>query len=92
MVSSVIRLTPATVYCARFIHSRSRAELDSFHGVVCVVGGRIAWVERDVEEGGVAAVVERHGLQHARLVVVKEGLICPGMVDTHTVGLILRFS
>jgi guanine deaminase len=57
---------------------------------VCVLDGRIAWVEHVPDAAAVPAAAAAHGLEWEatpKLVVGDgEGFICPGFVDTHTVS------
>lgn len=56
--------------------------------------GRIEWIEELSDGGGTGAVLgveealQSHGLQMAEveMVVLEEGFLCPGLVDTHTVS------
>lgn len=70
------------------MHAPTRAALDVTPALLCVRGGRVAWLERlpSLSPAYADAAAARRGVDLKDAVVVREGFLCPGMVDTHTVS------
>lgn len=79
-----------TLYLTPIVHSLSLSKLEMVpHALVAVSAGRVAWVEHLKDRQDPAEAAEKHGIDYeaADKVVVSEGFMCPGFVDTHTVSL-----
>lgn len=84
------------IYLAGLVHSISLVELEySEFSAVCVSQeGVIEWVEHldiawkgDEDDTALDELLRLHGLNRRDVEVfrLKEGFLCPGLVDTHTV-------
>ncbi len=85
-----------TIYHTSLIHSLSLTQIQYFLKSLIYVSshGIIEWIEKDVSDEMVEEVVGRHGIDLRSadgevdfVQVGKDGFICPGLVDTHTVRL-----
>lgn len=85
-----------TIHRTAFVHSLSLTELEVVPDALICVGpeGGIEWVERLDESAGRIPFVEvlrefkrAKGLEgDLKGIWMKEGFMCPGMIDTHTVS------
>jgi len=82
-----------TVYHTAYTHSISLTELEHVSkALICVADtGTIEWIEKDVDAQGVEGVLADHGLRidDVGMVDIAEGGLVPGLIDTHTVCLLL---
>jgi cytosine/adenosine deaminase-related metal-dependent hydrolase len=80
-----------TVYHASFTHSLSLTRLEHASRALICVGptGIIEWIEKYVGKDRVEEVLAGHGLgkEGVELVIVEEGGLVPGLIDTHTVSI-----
>ena len=87
---------PKTLYHGTLIHSLSLTQLETVPSALLCVDdeGVIEWIERDVDMSRWRKVAEGYGLrvgekEEDQVTVVRLGqgeFLCPGFVDTHTVG------
>ncbi|BEI86730.1 hypothetical protein CcaverHIS002_0700760 [Cutaneotrichosporon cavernicola] len=81
-------MTPShqTLYLAPIVHAPTRAHLEIYDALICIRSGRVAWIERlpSLSQQAADTAAARRGTDLDNLVVVHEGFLCPGMVDTHT--------
>lgn len=82
-----------TVYHTAYTHSLSLTELEHVpKALICVdKAGIIEWIKKDVGGDGVEGVLADHGLRidEVEMVDIPEGGLVPGLIDTHTVRLLL---
>jgi hypothetical protein len=77
-----------TVFYGPLVNPTSISSFQALPRCLLAVGasGDIDWIEEDVHESALQAVLARHGLLNVPLVDLKHGeFILPGFVDTHTV-------
>ncbi|KAL1407958.1 hypothetical protein Q8F55_004755 [Vanrija albida] len=74
----------ATAYHGPVVHSLGLTQLQVLpSALVLVVDGQIASLDEDVKREEVPALLASRGVE-AELVLVDEGFLCPGLIDTHT--------
>ena len=82
-----------TVYHTAYTHSISLTELEHVpKALICVdKAGVIEWIEKEVGGDGVEGALADHGLRidDVEMVDIAEGGLVPGLIDTHTVCLLL---
>jgi hypothetical protein len=93
---------PKTLYHGTLIHSLSLTQLEVLpDALLCVSDGIIEWLERGVEGSRIQEVAMGKGVilgdgdgeGGVEVVVLGKGeVLCPGMIDTHTVSGVPRVT
>jgi guanine deaminase len=77
-----------TIFYGALVNPKSLSSFQALPRCLLAVdaSGHVIWIEEDVLDGAVPAVIARHGSANIPLVTLRRGdFVLPGFVDTHTV-------